>query len=152
MITGAIAVVIGIAMIACASNGEWGAFAVGAVIVVLLLALGSESRKSDRALNNFVDYWAGKDKGGAGTSKGTVRTGSVRTNTRRVDRKPVQTDMVLGAVKTAGDMQETLGTTWPCRACGGQMEEINRVKYGSGSVFVTYRCPVCGHERPVKMQ
>ena len=58
MITGAIALVFIIAMIACAGNGEWGPFAVGAVIVVILLALGSASRKSDRAYNNFVDYWA----------------------------------------------------------------------------------------------
>lgn len=58
MITGAISVVLLIAMFAAGSNGEWGSVAIGAVIVFLLLALGSESRKSDRAYNNWTDYWA----------------------------------------------------------------------------------------------
>ena len=64
MITGAIAVLFIIAMIASASNGEWNAVAVGAVIVVLLLALGSAFRTTTKACNNFVDYWAkgGPDK------------------------------------------------------------------------------------------
>lgn len=61
MITGILSVVIGIAMFAAAGNGEWGSVAIGAVIVVLLLGLGSASRESDRAYNNWVDYWA---KGG----------------------------------------------------------------------------------------
>ena len=58
MITGALAVVFGIAMICCAEDGQWGAFIAGLVVVVLLLALGCASRKSDRAYNNFVDHWA----------------------------------------------------------------------------------------------
>ena len=58
MITGTIAVIFLIAMIVAGGNGEWGSVAVGAVIVVLLLALGSEGRKCDRAFNNVVDYWA----------------------------------------------------------------------------------------------
>ena len=64
MITGIVAVVFIIAMIAAAGEGHWGAVALGAVIVVLLIALGSESRKCDRAVNNFVDYWSegGPDK------------------------------------------------------------------------------------------
>ena len=64
MITGIIAVIFIIAMIAAGGEGEWGAVAVGAVIVVLLLGFGSESRKTDRAVNNFVDYWSkgGPDK------------------------------------------------------------------------------------------
>ena len=61
MITGAIAIVFIIAMIAAGGNGEYGAVAVGAVIVVLLLALGSAGRKCDRAFGNFVDHWS---KGG----------------------------------------------------------------------------------------
>ena len=49
MITGVIAAVFVIAMIAAGSNGQWGSVAVGAVIVVFLLCLGGESRKCDRA-------------------------------------------------------------------------------------------------------
>lgn len=63
MITGLIAVVFIIAMIAAGGNGEYGAVAIGAVIVVLLLALGSASRKCDRAFGNFVNHW---EKGGPG--------------------------------------------------------------------------------------
>ena len=64
MITGTIAAVFIIAMIAAANNGEWGSVAIGAVVVVVLLALGSASRETDRAYNNMVDYWAkgGPDK------------------------------------------------------------------------------------------
>lgn len=58
MITGALALVFLIAVIAAANNGEWGTVAVGAVIIVLLLALGSAGRTTSRAYNNFVDYWA----------------------------------------------------------------------------------------------
>ena len=58
MITGAISVVLLIAMFAAGSNGEWGSVAVGAVLVLLLLGLGSASRKNDRAYGNAVDYWA----------------------------------------------------------------------------------------------
>lgn len=62
MITGAIAVVIVIAMIAAADNGEWGSVAVGAVIVLLLIGLGCAFRDTNRAYNNFVDYWADDDR------------------------------------------------------------------------------------------
>jgi len=58
MITGVIAAVFVIAMIVAGGNGEWGAVAVGAVIVVVLLGLGAASREGDRAYNNVVDYWA----------------------------------------------------------------------------------------------
>jgi hypothetical protein len=66
VITGLLAVVFIIGMIACAGNGEWGAFGVGAVIVILLLSLGSVSRRDDRAYNNFMDYWSegGPDRKG----------------------------------------------------------------------------------------
>lgn len=58
MITGLIAVLFLISMFASAGNGEWGSVAVGAVIVIVLLAIGASSRESDRAYNNVVDYWA----------------------------------------------------------------------------------------------
>lgn len=64
MITGILAVVFLIAMIAAGGDGEWGSVAVGAVIVVVLLMLGSASRDTSKAYGNFVDYWAkgGPDK------------------------------------------------------------------------------------------
>lgn len=57
MITGAISLVILIGVIAAANNGEWGSVAIGAIIILLLLAIGAGSRKCDRAFNNMVDYW-----------------------------------------------------------------------------------------------
>ena len=62
MITGAIAVLFIIAMIAAGGNGEWGSVAVGAVIVVLLIALASAGGKVNRAYGNFVDHWADDDR------------------------------------------------------------------------------------------
>lgn len=67
MITGAIAVILGIAAFAAAGNGECGTVAIGAVIIVFVLALGSESRKCDRACNNFVDCW---EEGGPDRKRG----------------------------------------------------------------------------------
>ena len=61
-----IVVVLIIAMIAAANNGEWGSVAVGAVIVMLLIALCSAGKENARAYNNFVDYWA---KGGPNRKK-----------------------------------------------------------------------------------
>ena len=58
MITGALAIIFLIAVGCAWANGEWGTVAVGVVIIVLLLALGSASRTQDRAYNNFVDCWA----------------------------------------------------------------------------------------------
>lgn len=57
MITGLLCVVFLIAMYAAGSNGEWGTVAVGAVIIVLLIALSSAGRGNARAYNNFRDYW-----------------------------------------------------------------------------------------------
>ena len=66
MITGILAAVFLIAMIAAANNGEWGSVAVGGVIVVVLLMLGSAGRTTTKAYGNFVDYWA---KGGPDRKK-----------------------------------------------------------------------------------
>ena len=58
MITGILTALFLMAMYCSAGNGEWGSVAVGAVVVVLLLALGSAGRSVNRAYGNFVDYWA----------------------------------------------------------------------------------------------
>lgn len=64
MITEAIMILFIVSMVVTAKNGEWGAFAVGAAIVVVLLVLRAAIRKSNRAYGNFVNYWAkgGPDK------------------------------------------------------------------------------------------
>ena len=65
MITGLIAFVILVSVIPSASeNGETGTVIMAIVLAAILLLLGCASRTSDRACNNFVDYWAegGPDK------------------------------------------------------------------------------------------
>lgn len=57
MITAILIFLFGVAMYASAGDGEWGAFWVGAVIIVFIIALGCISRGSDRAYWNFRDYW-----------------------------------------------------------------------------------------------
>ena len=61
MLTGILICLFLIAIYCSAGNGEWGSVAIGAVIVVLLLALSSAGRGNARAYNNFIDYW--KDGG-----------------------------------------------------------------------------------------
>jgi hypothetical protein len=50
------------AMICAANDGEWNSVAVGAVVVILLLALGSAARQTSKAYGNFIDYWADDDR------------------------------------------------------------------------------------------
>lgn len=61
MITGVLALLFVVALICSVENGEWGSTGVSAVIILVLLLLGHESREQDRAYNNAVEYWA---KGG----------------------------------------------------------------------------------------
>ena len=86
MITGAIAILFIIAMVCAGSNGEWGSVAVGAVIVVVLLALVSAGRDVCRAHNNFVDYWANGGPSGmqSRSSRTTTQRYSGGSNVRRV--------------------------------------------------------------------
>lgn len=57
MITAILIFLFGVAMYASAGDGEWGAFLIGAVIIVFIIALASIGRGSDRAYRNFRDYW-----------------------------------------------------------------------------------------------
>ena len=57
-----VVIVFGIAILAAMGNGDWGAVAVGAAIIVGVLWLVSCGRRSDRAYCNWEDYW---EKGGA---------------------------------------------------------------------------------------
>ena len=69
MITGIIVAVICIAVLPPAiSKGEWGVVAVAAVIILLLLGLGSAGREQDRAYVNRIRYWAngGPERHGRG--------------------------------------------------------------------------------------
>ena len=61
MFTGILVGIFLIAMYCASGNGEWGSVVVGAVIVILLIALRMASIGNARAYNNFRDYW--KDGG-----------------------------------------------------------------------------------------
>ena len=41
-----------------AANGEWGTFAIGAVILVVLILMAAGDRKDTKAWMNMRDYWA----------------------------------------------------------------------------------------------
>ena len=41
-----------------AGNGQWGTFAIGAVILVVLIFMASDDRKNTKAWTNMRDYWA----------------------------------------------------------------------------------------------
>jgi len=58
VITGLIAAVFVIGIIAAGSNGEWGSVMIGVVIVGVLLLAGCAWREEDRAYSNVVHYWA----------------------------------------------------------------------------------------------
>lgn len=58
MITGILALIFLVPLIAGARNLEWGVVAVAAVIILLLLGLGSVGREQDRAYLNAMRYWA----------------------------------------------------------------------------------------------
>lgn len=45
-------------LVCSARNGEWGTFAIGAVILVLLIFMASDDRKNTKAWTNIRDYWA----------------------------------------------------------------------------------------------
>lgn len=165
MITGTIAVVFIVAMIASAGDGEWGAFAVGAVIVVFLLALGAASREDDRAYLNWRHYWATGEPLWKNNGKRTTpqRAGHVSRREKREaaekrrryieERRRAENDpSYVDGLRTAGVLMQTQRTTHTCPMCDGTADEFNRVQYSSGSVFVNYMCRRCGRKWPVKIK
>lgn len=152
MITGLIAAVIIIAMIACAGNGEWGSFWVGAVIVAALVIFWAVGKQSDRAYNNFVDYWANGGDGRRRNSKAEQeRKQAFHERYVEEERAKRNDPSYVGGLKTAGAVQQVQKTEHPCPVCGRMMSEFSRIEYSSGAVFVTYQCSGCGKELPVKV-
>lgn len=62
MITIIIVLFIGFLLYVTGSNGEWGPFAVGALILVAVIAIGSAVRSDSKAYGNFIDYWADDER------------------------------------------------------------------------------------------
>ena len=151
VITGILAIVILIATIVAGANGEWGAAAIGAVLIVLLLALGSAGRTTSRAYNNFVDYWANGSgrKRRSPEAERMKRLEEAQKRWREEDKLPSDPNLVNG-VQTAGTVLPNQKTTRTCGMCGGTMDEFSRITYGSGATYVTYVCRKCKRRTPVK--
>ena len=165
MITGAIAVVFIIAMIAAGNNGEWGSVAVGSVIVVLLLMLGAAGREESRAYNNMVHFWATGEGPCEDRIRRTRRAKVIRVSRRErkaaaerrrkyiEERKRINEDpSCVDGMKPSGELIKTCGTTQKCPMCNVAADEFKRVQYSSGSVFVNCRCRRCGRTWPVKIK
>lgn len=136
MITGMIAVVFVIAMIAAAGDGEWGAFAVGAVVVVVLLALGAAGRESDRAYNNFVDYWANgvqKRKQASARKRESVRNRYVLPETYQEE-----------TARHAAVSDRPQGKAVVCHFCGRFAKAQGEYIMTTEGRMFRYRCPSCG--------
>ena len=133
MITGAIAVVFVIAGIVCAENGEWGPFAVCAVIVLLLLFFGAVGRESDRAVNNFVDYWAnGKSERKA--SKVTIHN--------VIENVPAERRTVP---------ERRRDTAHVCHCCGRFVRAPGTPVMTADGEMLEYICPKCGMRNITKL-
>ena len=135
MITGAIALVILIGTIAAAGNNEWGSVAVGAVLIVLVLWFGIESREQDRAYNNFVSYWA---RGGAMHDSGGTR----------IEQKVVVQNRIMPNISPAHQRTESIPVCW---RCGSGMPERERTVYAGSGTVVTHVCPKCGEVKKVRI-
>ena len=143
MITGAIAVVFIIAMIACAGNGEWGPFAVGAVIVVLLLAIGSASRKENRAYNNWVNFWANGKTPGERNAKSEPRLSRrerkeqerIKENVRKEQREFYELESQNGTKKTWERLT--------CPKCKTNAVMERTVIRANGAEIWQIKCPEC---------
>ena len=135
MITGAIAVVFVIAGIVCAENGEWGPFAVCAVIVLLLLFFGAVGRESDRAYNNFVDYWAN-----GGEKRNAKASGTHIRNTVVTVRDCGEPEAV--EVKTQAHV---------CHYCGRFVRASGTPVLTQEGQMLEYVCPKCGTRNTTKL-
>lgn len=151
MITGAIAIVFIIAMIAAAGNGEWGSVAVGAVIVVFLLALGSASREQDRAYNNFVDYWAngGPRKTKAKTKRDTTAF-EVREPTER-EKREAKEKRERHAEEIRADLKREYGKAVVCHYCGRFVRVRPERVVTSEGMMLMYDCTRCGRKNLTKI-
>ena len=131
MITGAIAVLIGIVVLpSAAGEGKWDVFWVWLGIAVFVLIFGMISRQQDRAENNFTAYWA---------------------DGQLPDWKRKQVNLWEKDTGGLSTKSPTAGRTrMKCAGCGHRVREVSRPKYGNAS-FILYECEKCGERKLVKM-
>ena len=130
MITLVILIGLGIAEYVAIANGDWGPAAVGAVLILVLIAVILGSRSSDRAYLNATRYW---EKGGPeGTEK--------RTAAQSGNAKPT-------AVLTGNLVQERCedGKHWvyTCPGCGKTVSAIGIKTRENGILARECWCPEC---------
>lgn len=160
MITGAIAVVFLIAMYCAGSNGEWGSVAIGAVIVLVLLAVGAESRGQDRAYNNFIHYW---DTGEhpEDRRKQTVRSNSDQrpgrvTKCEREEaarRRVAYLEKLRNGKTSRGSSSggDGYGRAVVCHYCGRMLHVNGEYVMSSAGRMLMYYCPRCGMHNMTKI-
>lgn len=150
MITAVIVIVLGIAMIAAGGNGEWGSVAVGAVIIVFLIALHSAGVKTSRAYNNFVDYWAAGGTRKVKEKKRKVSVFADREPTEREKREAKERRERYAAEMRFMPKRES-GKAVVCHYCGRFVRvHPERVATGEGMMLM-YDCPKCGRKDLTKI-
>lgn len=153
MITGIIAIVIIVgAGIPAVTEGQWGVFAVCAVVAVFLLALGAVSRMDDRAHVNRMHYWSmsGKDRARArhqweAEARREEEAERERLRQRRLKREARE------ARKPVVSPTAQKGGGTRCARCGRTAKEVSRPVCGSAR-FVLYECQKCGERKLVKIE
>ena len=144
MITAIIVFVLIIAMVAAGNNGEWGSVAVGAVIVLLLIAMCMSGLKTDRAYCYFVDYWANGEPSEREKRKAAKRC--ERYILEIVENGSCNTGRTEDATR-----RRKQGHAFVCHYCGRFIHErAERVLTGEGMMLM-YSCPRCGRRNLTKI-
>ena len=150
MITGAIAVVLLIAVIIpAAANGNWGVVATFVVIGILVLWFGAASREQDRAYNNFVHFWA-TGEGPRGKRKAPQKSSGVLTR-EELDAYMKRAEVQEHARQAGGSQRisradlKRMRQQGPdvCPKCGKQVYVNWRDVYVGGKAIRTGTCPRC---------
>ena len=137
MITLIILIGLGIAEYVAIANGDWGPAAVGAVLILLLIAVILGSRSSDRAYLNATRYW---EKGGPEGEANKARTS--------VPEKPVA---VLSGNLVQERCEDGKRGVYTCPGCGKTVQAIGIMTRENGILARECWCPECkAYARVVK--
>ena len=158
MLTLLICGVIGIAVHVSAANGQWGAAAIGAVIIAFLLIMRSAAKEDTNAHYNAVQYWAmdGKDRAKArhkweAQARDEERREAEAREAKRKQELERKADATIRRMQEENAKNVVPDKMVTCAGCGKQAREETRVTYPSGATYVTYTCPWCGEKRTVKI-
>ena len=153
MITGFIALVLLVPLIAAAGNGEWGTVAVTAVLIVLVLAFGVASREQDRAYNNFVGYWANRGEPKRRTYRRKRQDSRQGKVTAREEREAAEKRRLYAAeMAQRGQVKKApQGKAVVCHFCGRFAKVYGEYFMTADGRMFQYRCPNCGKVNMTKV-